>query len=69
METRKVRHETSVVGPYAAIGAAMGLVAASLNGADAAIALVFGAAIGLLVGILVDALVPTPTDDEPNADA
>ena len=65
MQAGKARQPRSLVGPYTAIGAAIGLVFATLNGAEGPLVLVIGAAIGLLVGIVVDALDPTPTDGEP----
>ena len=68
MQTRNASQEQSLVGPYAAIGAALGLVFAVLNGSDGPIVLVIGAAVGLLVGLVVDALA-TSSDGEPKPGA
>jgi hypothetical protein len=44
------------VGPWSGIGAGIGLVFALLSGAELPLGLVFGAALGSLVGLAVDAL-------------
>lgn len=44
------------IGPWSGIGAGIGLVIALLNGTDQPLGLMFGAAIGSLVGLAVDAL-------------
>lgn len=58
MNTRMGRRADHIIGPWAAIGAGVGMLFGLLSGDDLPIALVIGAAVGLLVGLVVDVLAP-----------
>jgi hypothetical protein len=45
-----------LIGPGAALGAALGLLFALLSGFELPLGMIFGVAVGLLLGLAVDAL-------------
>jgi hypothetical protein len=55
MVAHRRRNHRGVIGPWSAVGAGTGLLFALLIGADLPLGLVFGATIGLLVGLAADA--------------
>jgi hypothetical protein len=67
MNAQPHRTTDQAVGPWAAIGAGIGMLFGLLSGAELPIALVLGAAVGLVVGVVVDSLTPPTAGDHDDA--